>query len=91
MSSRLSDELRKKYKKKSVPVRKGDDVIIMRGSFKGVKGKVDSIIRRNYSVLIDNVYTEKKNGTKVKVPVDASKLMITGLNNSDKRIGGASQ
>ncbi len=90
MSSRLSKDLRKKYKRSSIPIRKGDEVIIMRGSFKGVKGKVELVKRKAYRVIVENAFIEKKNGTKVKVPFDASKLMITGLAaGSDKRLGGS--
>ncbi len=90
MSSTLSKELRSKYKKRSIPVRKGDEVLIMRGSFKGVKGKVVEVNRRKYKVFIDGVFIEKKNGTKVKVGIDSSNLMIINVDNSDaKRFGDA--
>lgn len=89
MSSHLSKELRAKLKKRAVPVRKGDEVMVMRGAFSKIKGKVERVIRDQYKVYIDNVFNEKKNGTKVKIPVDASKLMITSLNmNDSKRFKG---
>ncbi len=88
MSSHLSKELREKYKRRSLPVRKGDEVIIMRGEFKGIKGKVEEVKRKTYKVYIENVYREKKNGTKIRVGFDASNLMITKLNLDDpKRLG----
>jgi ribosomal protein uL24 len=89
MRSPLSKDLKKKYKKNSVIVRKGDEVIVMRGSFKGVKGKVNEIKRKTYKIFVDNVQREKKDGTKVKIGLDASKVMITSLETSDpKRFGG---
>lgn len=89
MSSRLSPELRKKHKKKALPVRKGDEVIVLRGSFKKTKGKVESVKRNNYKIFIDNVFREKKDGSKVKIGMDSSNLMITSLDLSDpKRLRG---
>jgi large subunit ribosomal protein L24 len=89
MRSSLSKELKKKHKKRSITVRKGDEVIVMKGSFKGTKGKVDEVKRKTYKIFIDNVQIEKKDGTKVRIGLDASKIMITSLNTSDpKRFGG---
>ena len=92
MSSHLSPELKKKYKKKSIPIRKGDEVLIMRGSFKGSKGKVEEVKRKSYKVFVENIVYEKKNGTKVRIPINASNLMITSLNVNDaKRFGSGKQ
>jgi large subunit ribosomal protein L24 len=89
MSSHLSPELRKKHKKRSTPVRKGDEVIIMRGSFKGTKGKVEEVNRKRYKVFVENIFYEKKDGTKTKIGIDTSNLMITSLNLDDpKRFKG---
>ena len=40
MSASLSKDLRKKHGVRSMPVRKDDEVSIVKGSFKGNKGKV---------------------------------------------------
>ncbi|MBC7119559.1 MAG: 50S ribosomal protein L24, partial [Methanobacteriaceae archaeon] len=40
MSANLSKELREEYNRRSLPVRKGDKVEIMRGDFKGHQGKI---------------------------------------------------
>ncbi len=87
MSSHLSPELRKKYGKRSLPIRKGDEVVVMRGTYKGTVGKVVEVLRRKYKVFVDNVFMEKKDGTRVKVPLHSSNLMIKKLNLEDpKRI-----
>ena len=39
LTANLSEELRKKHNKRSIPLRKGDEVEIMRGEFKKKKGK----------------------------------------------------
>lgn len=89
MSSHLSPALRKELKRRSLPVRKGDEVIVLRGSHKGVKSKVESVNRKRYRVLLEGVDYERKNGSKVSVPFDSSNLLITSLDKSDsKRFGG---
>ncbi len=85
MSSHLSSELRKKLGKRSLPVRKGDEVKVMRGAFKGVSGKVELVKRKILKVFIDNAKIVKKSGDKVKVGIDPSNLLITSLNLSDEK------
>ena len=85
MSSHLSKELRTKMNKRSVPLRKGDTVKIMRGKFRGKTADVEKIILDRYLVYIKGMQIEKKDGTKVKVPFNASNLMIMELNMDDKR------
>jgi hypothetical protein len=45
MSAPLSKELRAKYNVRSIPVRKDDEIRVMRGSFKGKEGKVTACYR----------------------------------------------
>lgn len=85
MAAHLSKELREKYKLRSLPVRKGDKVKVMRGQFKGVIGSVERVDLKNYRVYLDNVWIRKKDGSKVKYPIHPSNLMIVELNLSDKR------
>jgi ribosomal protein uL24 len=62
MSSHLSKELRAKYEVRSVPVRKGDTVKIMRGQFKGREGKVQSVYRKRWALHIEKIVKDKANG-----------------------------
>jgi len=43
MSSPLSKELRAQYGARSIPVRKDDEVLIVRGKYKGREGKVTQV------------------------------------------------
>jgi len=89
MSSNLSKELRKSVKKRSFPIKKGDTIRIMRGEFRGKKGKVMLIDRYKRKVYIEGIQRTKKEGTKVNVPFEPSNIQITELNTEDKkRIGG---
>ena len=60
MSSNLSKELRKKYGKRSFPLRKDDKVRIMRGEYKKKTGKILTVDLKKLKVLIDGIYKSKK-------------------------------
>ncbi|HDM43770.1 MAG TPA: 50S ribosomal protein L24 [Candidatus Woesearchaeota archaeon] len=80
----LSKELRKKYGKRALRLRKGDKVKIVRGEFKGTVAKVSRVDLKRMKVYLENVMRERRDGRKVAVPFDASNLMITELNLEDK-------
>ena len=83
MSCHLSKELQAKYSCRSLPVRKGDTVLIKVGSqengVKGKTGKVLTVYRRRWCIHVEKVVTTKKNGTQVQIPVNASNCEITQL------------
>ena len=80
----LSTELRKKFKKRSVRIVKGDTVKILRGEFYGTAGKVTKILTRKNSITVDGVKREKVKGEKIDVPIHATNVVITALNDDDK-------
>jgi large subunit ribosomal protein L24 len=83
-SAMLSETLVTKHKVKSTRVRTGDKVKVMRGKFKGTEGKVELINMKKSTVKIAGVEVSKKDGSKAKVPVHISNLMITGVESNDK-------
>lgn len=83
-SAHLSKELRKKHQRRSFTLRKGDTVKIMRGSFKGKTGKIDSLDSRRRKVSIEGIQRAKRDGTKVNIFFDSSNLQIKELNLDDK-------
>ena len=80
----LSPELRASHGVKTLSVRSGDSVRIMRGDQKGFEGKITSINRKKYRIFVEGLTREKVDGTAVFVPVHPSKVMITRLNLDDK-------
>lgn len=62
MSSRLSPELRNKYGVKSMPIRKDDEVTIVRGIYKGREGKVVQVYRKKWVIHVERVTREKVTG-----------------------------
>ena len=83
-SAPLSSKLKESYSTNSVPVRKGDTVIITRGDNRGSEGKVTKINRKNYRISIEGVNREKVDGTSISIPIHPSKVKIVRLNLNDK-------
>ncbi|PIN94603.1 50S ribosomal protein L24 [Candidatus Pacearchaeota archaeon CG10_big_fil_rev_8_21_14_0_10_30_48] len=85
MGSHLSKELRKKYETRSVRIRKGDEVKIMIGKFKGKTGKIGDVNVKKQKVSIEGIQNKKKDGTKIAVYFNPSNLIVTTLNLEDKK------
>ena len=79
MSSALSEELRKKYHVRSMPVRKDDEVSVVRGTYKGREGKVIQCYRKKWVIHVERVTRDKANGQTVQVGLRPSKVVITKL------------
>lgn len=84
VAARLADSLREVYKKRTLRVVKGDSVKVVRGEYKGVEGKVESVDTERGTLNIEGIQREKIRGGQIKVPVHASKVMIMNLNLADK-------
>ena len=84
LSALLSKEIRKKYGKRSLPLRKGDEVLIMRGSFKKKKAKITIVDLKNSLVVLDGIQRTKKDGSKVNIRFHPSVLQIVTPNLDDK-------
>lgn len=76
LSAHLSKELRKQWNRRSLSLRKGDEVKVMKGKFKGTKGKISKINFKKLKVYIENVKRRKVSGEEVHVPVHPSNLLI---------------
>jgi large subunit ribosomal protein L24 len=84
VSAHLSKELRKKHNKRSINLRKGDGVKIMRGQFKNKTGKIEEISLKKTSVYVSGIEVVKRDGTKSRYPIHPSNLMVTELDMDDK-------
>lgn len=84
MCSHLSDDLAKKYNKRSVRVTEGDTVKVMRGEYKGVSGKILRVSSEKNGVAIEGIKKEKLKGGNLDVYIHTSNLVVTDLNTEDK-------
>ena len=64
---------------RSIPIRKDDEVQIVRGTNKGRDGKVTSVYRLKYLIHVERVAREKSNGQAVPTGIAPSKVIITKL------------
>lgn len=83
MTSPLSESLRKELGIKRLPVRKGDTVLIVRGSFSGHEGKVTRVSLKKRRIYVEGATITKADGTTVYYPIHPSKVVITKLDLSD--------
>lgn len=88
MSAPLSKELRAKFGVRSLPVRKDDEVRVVRGfkrsrkdakSAGDVEGKVTACYRLKWVIHIDKLTRNKANGTAMPVGIHPSNVVITKL------------
>merc|ERR1711894_626499 len=80
MSAPLSKELGTKYGVRSMPVRKDDEVQVVRGHYKGQQvGKIVQCYRKKFRVYIERIQREKANGATVNVSIHPSKVVIVKL------------
>lgn len=85
MSANLSKDLRADIGKRSLPIRVGDKVQVVRGDFKGHEGKVESIDAKRYKVTVEGVTLSKPDGNAVFLPIHPSNLMIIEADLKDER------
>jgi large subunit ribosomal protein L24 len=84
MGSHLSLELREKYDwLRTIPVRKGDTVKVLRGSFKGHVGKVTNVDSRSGLISVEKATIAKVDGTQLAREMHPSNVIITKLDLSD--------
>merc|ERR1719486_1701300 len=79
MSTSLSKELQAKYNVRSVPVRKDDEVMVVRGIYKNREGKITACYRRKYVINVERITRDKANGAQVNVGIQPSNCIITKL------------
>jgi len=84
MSVRLSKELKGQLGRRSLPVRKGDDVKVISGSGKKSTGTVSKVDLGSLKVYAEGITVKKVDGSEVQRALEPSNLVITKLNMDDK-------
>ena len=79
MSATLSKDLRKKYGVRSMPIRKDDEVTVLKGNYKGNKGKVTQVYRKKWAINVEKLSKTKANGAPVQIPIKPSQVAIIKL------------
>jgi large subunit ribosomal protein L24 len=80
----LSKELREKFGIRNMPLRVGDKVKVVKGSYKGKTGKVSEIDLKRLFVKIEGITRKKADGTEIPVKFRPWNLIITDLDLKDE-------
>jgi large subunit ribosomal protein L26e len=68
-----------KIQTRSLPIRKDDEVRIVRGTYKGREGKVTQVYRKKWVIHVDRVQRDKSNGATAPIGVNPSKVVIVTI------------
>jgi len=85
LHAKLSKDLRKKYSVRSIRVRTGDKVKILRGQFKAVENVVERVDVAREKIFVKDAELTKKEGGRVTYPINPSNVMITSVTTDDKK------
>ncbi len=82
----LSKELRQKHRTRSLRVRTGDTVKVLRGTHKGKQGKVERVDLKRTRIIVSKVENEKLQGGSARYPLQPSNCMIIELMRDKRRL-----
>ena len=86
MSCHLTKTLRTEHKIRALPIKRGDEVKILKGKMKGKTGKVVQVYRKRNVIYVDKITREKQNGQSVFCPLKPSYCVIEKLlENKDRK------
>jgi large subunit ribosomal protein L24 len=85
LKCRLDEFLQEEYGLRSLVVKKGDLVRVMRGQFRDTEGKVVKVDYSAIRVYLESATTTKADGKEAQIPVHPSNLMLVKLELDDDR------
>ncbi len=85
VSAHLSPDLRRQFSKRSLPLRKGDEVEMMAGGFKGFRGEVSRVNLDKCKVYVEGIKIKKADGSEILRALEPSNLKIVKLKLDDKK------
>ncbi|MDR3291650.1 MAG: 50S ribosomal protein L24 [Methanobrevibacter sp.] len=83
MGVNLSKELQEDYGRRSLPIKSGDKIQVVRGDLKNREGKVKKVDYKNYRIFIDSLTAAKTDGTDVLSSIHPSNIMIIDADMKD--------
>ncbi len=85
LKCRLDEFLQEEYGMRSMAIKKGDLVRIMRGQYRDTEGKVTAVDYRAIRVHLESATVTKADGKEASVPIHPSNLMLVKLELDDDR------
>jgi ribosomal protein uL24 len=77
--AKLHEDMVMEHGIKSLSIRMGDAVLVVRGEFRDMEGKVSKIDRQKSQIFIDGASIEKSSGTTYDIPIHPSNVVITKI------------
>ena len=81
----LSKELREEIHTRSLPVRKGDTVLVVKGKHSGWQKKVIKVSMKKMKIQIEGIKTTKTDSTEIFHWIEPSNCVITNIERNDDR------
>jgi large subunit ribosomal protein L24 len=85
VSAHLAEALKTRFGKRSLPLRKGDEVKVMVGTKKGFRGKIERIDLKRSKIYIEGLNVKKVDGSEVLRAIEPSNLLLVEPKMDDKR------
>jgi large subunit ribosomal protein L24 len=85
LAANIAPSLRDRFGKRSMVVRRGDEVMVTRGKLRGTKGLIERVDIKGERVFMEGVKMKKVDGSDVSRPIAPSNLVIIKLSVDDKR------
>lgn len=85
LKCQLDEFLQEEYGLRSLVIKKGDLVRIMRGQFRDTESKVTNVSYKKGIVYLDNTSITKADGKEAAVPIHPSNIMLVKLELDDER------
>ncbi len=84
MAAHVSKDMRGKTGTRSLAVRVGDTVKIMRGDYKGKTGNINQVDHTRNKVFVAGIMRKKTDGKEAFIAFRPSNVLITGMESKDK-------
>lgn len=77
LGAHLAKNLKDQWNRRSLTLRKGDEVKVMRGKHAGKSGKISKVDLKRTKIYIENIKRKKVSGEEAHVPFSPSNILIT--------------
>ena len=84
LSAPLAPPLRAQYGVRSIPVREGDTVMVIKGDRKMSEGRVLRVDTKRGRIYVEGITRQRLDGRTVQIPISPANVMITRLKLDDE-------
>lgn len=78
-NAKLHEDLQAEYGIKRMTIRNGDSVLVVRGEFRDMEGKVSKVDHQKAQLFIEGASIEKSSGTTFDIPIHPSNVILTKI------------